>query len=51
MLRQDELMIGIDAQGTAPPAGRIGAAYAASGYALLRYLERESRRLGTLETA
>jgi ABC-2 type transport system permease protein len=29
----------------------IGAAYAAVGYALLRYLERESRRLGTLETA
>jgi ABC-2 type transport system permease protein len=29
----------------------IGAAYAAAGYALLRYLEHESRRLGTLETA
>jgi ABC-2 type transport system permease protein len=29
----------------------IGAAYAASGYVLLRFLERESRRLGTLETA
>jgi hypothetical protein len=29
----------------------IGAAYGAIGYALLRYLERESRRLGTLETA
>ena len=40
---------------SAPEQGRfgalIGAAYAASGYALLRYLERESRRLGTLETA
>ena len=29
----------------------VGAAYGAIGYALLRYLERESRRLGTLETA
>jgi ABC-2 type transport system permease protein len=29
----------------------IGAAYAAAGYALLRLLEHESRRRGTLETA
>jgi ABC-2 type transport system permease protein len=29
----------------------IGAVYATIGYALLRYLEHESRRLGTLETA
>jgi ABC-2 type transport system permease protein len=29
----------------------VGGAYAAAGYALLRYLEHESRRLGTLETA